>query len=148
MPRDRAAERAKRGQAVSLRIAGATYDQIAAELGYANRQNARRVVLSALADAENESVKEMRQVEGATLDRAQRAIWQDVATGNPEAVRALLRIMAHRARLFGLYAPTKVEVSEDVDAAIGAIATALVAEQAGGVYVVTDAPGGEDDGDG
>lgn len=147
MPRDVAATRAKRRQALDLRMAGVPYDRIATELGYANKQNARRVVLQALAENEAESVKELRTIEGATLDRAQRAIWPAVIAGDIEAVRALVRISAQRARLFGLYAPTKIEVSEDVDQQIGAIAAALVAEQAGdGTFTVTDVGGGDDDG--
>ncbi len=147
MPRDVAKTRDKRRQALDLRMAGVPYDRIATELGYANKQNARRAVLAALDAHEADSVKEMRAVEGAVLDRAQRAIWPAIIAGDIEAVRALVRISAQRARLFGLYAPTKIEVSEDVDAQIGAIATALVAEQAGdGTFTVTTMPGGDDDG--
>jgi len=54
----------------------------------------------------------MRQTEGARLDRMQRAVWPAAISGDIKAGAQVLRIMERRARLFGLDAPTKVEVAQ------------------------------------
>src|SRR5262245_44999588 len=116
-----AAERSVvRSEAVSLRLAGYTYPQIAERLGYSDKSTARNTVLRALDRYEHQQVDELRTVENARLYALTGAVWPLV---EPEegitvpgdlmlrAVDTALRISARRARLNGLDAPTEVIVN-------------------------------------
>lgn len=126
----------KESEAVALRIAGTTYEDIARALGYSSRGDVHRIVTRALSRHQAEQIDEMRNVEGARLDRAQRAIWAAVVRGDLEAVRAFVRISERRARLFGLDAPQAVQVTSDVDEQIKLLAAELASE--GDAYVITE----------
>ncbi len=54
----------------------------------------------------------MRAVEGERLDAMQQAVWAAAISGDTDAIKSVLAIMARRARLFGLNMPAKVEVAE------------------------------------
>lgn len=108
-----ARQRARRIEAVSLRQAGLTYEQIGDRLDI-SAQGAADLVNRTLERAENESANEMRQLEAARLDRAQAAIWSRVLEGDTKAIDVFLRISARRARLFGLEAPTQIAVAMSV----------------------------------
>lgn len=108
-----AKQRARRIEAVSLRLAGLTYAQIAERLEI-TEQSAFDLVSRTLQRAENETANEMRAVESARLDRAQAAIWSRVLEGDTKAIDTYLRISARRARLFGLEAPTQIAVAMSV----------------------------------
>ena len=69
------------------------------------------LVTRTLERAENLAAREMRELEGARLDRAQAAIWTQVLEGDVKAVESFLRISQRRAKLFGLDAPTAVNVN-------------------------------------
>lgn len=108
---DLARASARRAQAVALRLAGMTYEEIAVQAGYSDKSAARHAVLRALDRVEAESVQEYRELENARLDRAQAAIWTQVVAGDIKAVLAFLRLSARRARMNGLDAPQAVTVS-------------------------------------
>jgi len=108
-----AQERARRIEAVSLRMAGLTFDQIGERLGISNT-GAQDMVLRSFSRAENLAVDQMRELEGARLDRAQAAIWSKVLEGDVKAVDTFLRISQRRARLFGMDAPTAINVNVGV----------------------------------
>lgn len=122
-------------KAATLRAAGATYREIGQALDI-DHTWARTLVLRSLDKAAYEAADVMRVEEGERLDRLQRAVWQQALGGDVRAVAAVLRIMERRARLFGLDAPTKVEVTSDADEQIAALADALLAERAPSVRVV------------
>ena len=89
-------------RAVELRTAGHTYDQIAIELGYANRGTVFRVVANALETQTVEAVKGLRSLEVERLDKLQVAVWQKAMEGDvPSAIAAVRCIMA-RCHLLGL----------------------------------------------
>ncbi len=108
----RIAAHARQLQALELRLAGVTYEQIATQLGYAGRSGAHKAVASALAQTLREPADELRMISAERLDRATLAIWRGVSGGDTRAIDTLLRIEARRAKLLGLDAPTKVEQSE------------------------------------
>jgi hypothetical protein len=54
----------------------------------------------------------MGAVEGERLDAMQRAVWAAAISGDTDAIKSVLAIMARRARLFGLDMPAKVDVAE------------------------------------
>jgi hypothetical protein len=122
--------------ACRLRTEGRTYDQIAQQLGFADRSNARDAVERALKATVQEPADQVRQLELARLDALWAAAWavlerehvvvnsgeividtREGADGQPllddapvlKAVQTLLKVAERRAKLLGLDAPTKIE---------------------------------------
>lgn len=109
----------KHMQALELRKAGLTITEIAARVGL-SRTQVHRVIDRLLKDTKAEAAEEIRTLELARLDTAQVAIWAQVRQGNHGAIDRLLRIMERRAKLLGLDAPARQELT---GADGGAIAT-------------------------
>ena len=96
--------RERRRRAVELRLAGATYAQIAARLDWSGPSGAHQEVARALRAGES-GADQLRELELARLDVLQAAVWPRAVAGRLEAVDAVLSIMRRRARLLGLVAP-------------------------------------------
>lgn len=135
--------------ACRLRSNGATYQEIADQLGYPDRQAARTAVTRALREIVAEPAAELRTLELARLDRMWNVAWriledqhvtvsqgrvvhtddgQPVADVGPvlAAIDRLLKIQERRARLLGLDAPTRVQVTPDeVEQEIARLTAAL-----------------------
>lgn len=112
-------------RAAEMRAAGASFRAIGDQLGI-DHTWARTLVLKALEEAVYEAADEMRTQEGMRLDRLQLGLWPQAARGDTKAALAVVRIMERRAKLFGLDAPTRMELSEavsheEVDAALETI---------------------------
>ncbi len=90
-------------KAVELMLAGCSYDQIAREVGYANRGTAHRVVAKALATRLADDIDQLREMELARLDALQASLWAKAEKGDLRAVSACVRITDKRCRLLGLY---------------------------------------------
>jgi len=106
-----AAEREK--AAFALRIAGATYTQIGAQLGI-SRSGAYRAVARVLERTRNDAdtgANELRRLETERLDALQVALWGLASKGDTGAIDRILKIMERRARLLGLDAPTRGDVT-------------------------------------
>lgn len=111
----KAGERRLRGrlrhiEALKLKLAGATYDDIAGQLGYASRSGAHKGVMLALKREAKIPAAELRKVEDMRLDRALLAIWQRVMAGDDGAIDRFIKIAARRAALLGLDEPSKAEI--------------------------------------
>jgi len=112
------AQRAKtaqrRAQAIALRLAGASYEQIAQQLGYASRSAAYtdidRALRKGLAEQERDGAL-LRQQELERLDRLQAGIWPRAISGDYRAADTALRIIDRRCKLLGLDAPQRVEAA-------------------------------------
>lgn len=136
---------ARRTRAVRLRIAGATYEQIARECGYIDRSSARKAVVRALERLEVESVTELRTLENARLDADEVVLRRLIADSTQPAttrIRAIdsrLRLSAARRRLNGLDAPLQVQISAGVAADLDD-ALAEAAAVIGEVLGVTEEP--------
>jgi len=100
--RNRALAAQRRTRALKLIAQGQTYQQVADYLGYANRGTVHRLVSQALASQQVEAVGSLRELEGARLDALQVSLWETAMQGDLAAIRAVLRIIAARTRLFGL----------------------------------------------
>jgi hypothetical protein len=100
--RDRALASWRRSEAVRLKAAGHTYEQVAQQLGYANRGTVHRIVQQALHTREAESVDDLRHLELARLDALQAALWPRAMKGDVPAALAVLRVVDQRLRLLGL----------------------------------------------
>jgi hypothetical protein len=101
----------KRRQAVELRKAGATFEEIAQAVGYGSKGAAYRAVETELRNAVREPVRELIELETARLDLMLRALWPSVARGQLGAIDRALRVAERRARLLGLDAAQAVTVS-------------------------------------
>lgn len=108
---DRAARDAK---CVELRRAGVLWDAIARQLGYSSSGHAHQCFKAYMANQPKELVADLRQVELDRLEQLQAAIWaQCLATGQNQhwAIDRCLKISDQRARLMGLNAPVRQEVT-------------------------------------
>ncbi len=97
---------------MELATQGHTYDQIASEVGYANRGTAYRVVRKALDENVAQAVEEYREVEVARLNALQAAMWDKALAGDVHAVDAVLKIVSARVKLLGLDHP-RTELSAE-----------------------------------
>lgn len=104
------AQAARRTEAISLRLAGMSYEAIGERLGV-TANAVYQMIDRSLQRAEAQGVSLLRAEENARLDRAQMAIWGKVITGDFKAIALFLQISNHRAKINGLFAPTQVQVS-------------------------------------
>lgn len=107
----------KERQVLELKRAGATFDDIARTLGYANSSGAwqayKRAMKRTLVEA---GAEELRDAELDRLDRLQRAVWSNAINGDLSAVNTVLKIMQRRAMYLGLDAPARQEIKiEQID---------------------------------
>lgn len=103
------AERYRR--VVDLKKAGLTYDQIATELGYADRSGAKRALDSAIDRWGTESIESLRIVQNEQIDDLWRRVLTAILEGDLTHVPTAIRLMKRRAELFGLDAPKQHEIS-------------------------------------
>jgi hypothetical protein len=92
----------KQRQALAMRIAGASFDEIADALGYADRGGAHKAIMAAIERTLPESAAQVRKLELKRLDRLWLAVWDAATKGDLQAVDACLRIMKRRADFEGL----------------------------------------------
>jgi hypothetical protein len=105
------AKRRERAQhALDLRIVGATYRQIATQLGVNERTAYYDVQdeLGALDAVVKQKAERLRDLEAARLDRLNVALAPGIKAGAPSAIVAAVKVMERRAKLFGLDVPTKI----------------------------------------
>lgn len=103
------AEKARQKRALTLRLAGFTYRQIADEIGYSHGY-AQTLVADALR-LDPEEVETVRDLETARLDRQLAAVWPSVISGDLNAGTLALKISERRSRLLGLDRPREVIVT-------------------------------------
>jgi hypothetical protein len=92
----------KRQRALERRKAGASFDAIAQELGYANKAGAHKAVLAALDQTLREPAAEVRKLELERLDRLFLVVWPQALKGDTKAMDRCLQIAKQRASLEGL----------------------------------------------
>jgi len=108
---------------LDLRLAGATYDQIAETLGLTDKKLAWRRLDSALRKTIAEPAEKVRRVELARLDAMLVGLWKPASEGHLGSIDRVLKIQERRAKLLGLDAPTKTALT---DTSGKALAPALV----------------------
>lgn len=92
-----AAERA--AKALELRLAGARYDRIAEQLGYASRNGAYEAVQRALRDSVPPGEEATELTELARLDAMLTGLWPKARRGEVTAVDRVLRIEERREQI-------------------------------------------------
>lgn len=99
----------RRMRALTLRNAGATFRQIGEKTGV-SAVVARRDVSLALREVIAESAEDMIARQRSILFDIQRANYSAAASGDIDAAKVILSTLEREARLFGLDAPTRVNV--------------------------------------
>lgn len=109
----RAATAKRRTDAIALRLAGADYETIAAQLGYTNRGAAwndiNRALEARLAEQHQEADL-LRQVNRDRLHRLLMGVWSAAIKGDPRSAEVSLRIVDRLIKLDGLDAPQQIEL--------------------------------------
>jgi len=123
-PDPEALERQRR--ALELKIAGATYREIAATLGYNDGSAAYKAVQAGKRLGFAEPAAELRKIESDRLDRLQRAIWTQAVKGDLPAINTALKISDQRAKLLGLNAPQRTDVTIKLDDQLAAQVVAVI----------------------
>jgi hypothetical protein len=101
----------KERQVVQYRQGGATFDQIAKRLNYADESGARAAFKRAMERMRDDAINaEMRELHKQRLEVALTAIWPDVVKGDLEAIKVMLKILERDAKLYGIDMPVKTEV--------------------------------------
>lgn len=110
----------RRDAAFARRKQGWTFEAIGQELGV-TRQTAHKLVKAALAQLPPlPELAEFRRMELETSSDLIAAMWPKVAAEDPEAVRAVARVLEYRARLTGSFVSPSLN-SLDLPAVQGAI---------------------------
>lgn len=113
----RKAEKAeRRRKALELRRAGASYEQIAAQLHYTNKGSVWRDVRTAIQDIYREPAQDVVKIELQRLDAMLLGLWAKAKSGDTQAIDRVLRIQERRAAYEGLDAPKalRVEVEREL----------------------------------
>jgi hypothetical protein len=93
----------RKARAVELALAGFGYDDMAEQVGYANRGTAWRTVRNALYERKVESVDEYRELELARLDALQSAHWEAALSGGDlKAAELCIKLVGQRMKLLAL----------------------------------------------
>lgn len=117
---------------VALRLAGASYAEIADTLALVDAAAARDLVVASLATMETDADARdhLRTEEAARLERLLRGVWHKATTpADPEhlpAARVALSLIDRHARLLGLDQPTEVVVYTPAAAEIDQWVTAMI----------------------
>lgn len=129
------ARQRKANAALQMRLAGATWHEIASGLGYPTPRTAMVATEKALERelATTEDREKMRKLAGARLERLIRAVWgKAIDPDNPDqmiAVSKAREVVADHRKLFGLDAPTEVVVHNPSEAELEAWVARVVATQ-------------------
>lgn len=103
------AERTRR--AMSLKLAGASYSQIALNLGYHDASGARKAVQRGMKNALHETAGELKKIHYGRLEHMLMLLWPDVNNRDLSSMSAALAVMDRMERLYGLNEATKLDVS-------------------------------------
>ncbi len=98
-------------KALELRAAGESFPSIASKLGFSGRQGAYEAVKAALEATLREPSDLLRRLDLERLDALWRLAFERANRGDLHAASVCLRILERRARLLGLDAPTKQELT-------------------------------------
>lgn len=131
--------------AVALKLAGASYSEIAETLGFAGPVEARNAVERDLANQaikDSDGIEALRTEESMRIQRLLRSVWRKATDeADPEhlpAVRVALSLIDRNIRLRGLDAPTEVVVHNPAQAEIDAWVAMVTQHEAIGLGMEDD----------
>lgn len=104
--RQRVARREREKRALKLRLRGATFRQIASEVGYANQGGAHKAVRRALAEVGQSERRDLYTLEMERLNDMLFRVWPTASNSDDpkhvSAINAVLAIMDKMNKLAGL----------------------------------------------
>jgi hypothetical protein len=100
----------KTRRAMSLKLAGASYAQIAQQLGYHDASGARKAVQRGMKSALHETSSELKKIHYGRLEHMLMLIWPEVNQRDLPAMSAALAVMDRMERLYGLNEAQKLDV--------------------------------------
>ena len=106
--------REKDRQALELRKAGASYEVIAKQLGYADSSGAYKSIQRSMKTIIAEPTDELRTVEYERLNQMLLILWERVQQGELGAIDRALSIMDRISKMYGLDSPRKTEVNQTI----------------------------------
>jgi hypothetical protein len=101
--------RERQAQALDLKKAGATYEEIAKALGYSHRSSARQAVKAAIERIGIEPAKEVVEVDLMRLDEFQKRLTNAMRQGDLGVIPSLMAVMRERRALLGWTSETWAE---------------------------------------
>ena len=107
----RMSAREKQRRAMALKLAGASYAQIAENLNYATSSGAHKAVTRAMHNSLQENASELRRIHYGRLEHMLMLVWPDVNHGETSAINTALSVMDRMERLFGLNVAEKVDIN-------------------------------------
>ena len=107
--------REKQRQALELRKAGATFEVIAKQLGYAGRQGAEKAVAAALRRITKKPAQELKKLDIERLDSYLLALSKRIRSGDAFAINTALAVLARRAKLLGLDMPIEHKIDGKIE---------------------------------
>jgi len=108
----------KTRRAMALKLAGASYAQIALQLGYHDASGARKAVQRGMKSALQESAGELKKIHYGRLEHMLMLLWPEVNQRDLPAMSAALAVMDRMERLYGLNAAEKIEVGTGMNTVI------------------------------
>lgn len=115
----------KQRKAMEMKIAGATFEQIAAQLGYADASGAYRAVSRGLIETMRPAADELRELMVRRYERLLLGVWRDATSGDLKAADVARKILTDMARIT---LPLKVEATVTQQTETDAALQELVAE--------------------
>jgi|APGre2960657468_1045069.scaffolds.fasta_scaffold139967_1 hypothetical protein len=101
----------KTRRAIALKLAGASYAQIAQQLGYSDASGARKAVQRGMKSSLQESGGELKKIHYGRLEHMLMLLWPDVNTRDLASMSAALAVMDRMERLYGLNAAEKLDIA-------------------------------------
>lgn len=98
-------------KALEMRLEGRTFDEIAESLGYSGRSGAHAAVTASLKAIIREPAEALLKLNLERLDKMFTVAYLNAQAGDVNAIAACMRIMERQARLLGLDAPERKEVT-------------------------------------
>jgi hypothetical protein len=100
----------RRAEAMEYRIQGYTLHQIGEAMGISHVR-AYQLIKQALAEVKSENVVELRNIVGHRLELITQANMGHAAKGDLNAGKMMLGVISEQAKIFGLYAPERKELT-------------------------------------
>jgi hypothetical protein len=100
----------KTRRAMALKLAGASYAQIAVTLGYHDASGARKAVQRGMKNALHETAGELKKIHYGRLEHMLMLIWPEVNQRDLPAMSAALAIMDRMEKLFALNDAQKIDI--------------------------------------
>lgn len=89
-------------QALTLRMAGVSYAEIARQLGWASGSTARVAIVKAMERLQQEPAEELKKVQYERYNHLLMQVWPQVNLGDIAAINTALRIMSEMNVLMGV----------------------------------------------